>query len=473
MTIPIYIPTALRPYTDNKNMVAVDGRTVGQCLQQFLELYPGLKKHLLNDQGKLRNFVNIYLNDEDIRYLQQEDTAVKDGDELNIIPSVAGGSPLPPLSNDEIQRYSRHLLIPEVRLEGQRKLKNAGVLLIGAGGLGSPAALYLAAAGVGHLGLVDFDVVDKSNLQRQILHGESQIGRSKLDSARDRLLDLNSEIEISTFSEALSSQNALRIIEGFDLIVDGTDNFPTRYLVNDACVLSGKKNVYGSIFRFEGQVSIFGGEDGPCYRCLYPEPPPPGLVPSCAEGGVLGVLPGIIGTIQAAEAIKTLLGIGENLSGKLLLFDALNMTFKKLTLKRNTDCPVCGSNSTIHELIDYQQFCGLPGDDHIAKTEWDITAEELAAEMNNGRRPVLIDVRELPEYEICRLPGARLVPLRELPLRLHELNSADDIVLYCKMGQRSLDALKFLQDAGFRKVRHLQDGILAWAAFIDPDMPVY
>src|SRR5438309_1059210 len=366
----ILIPTPLRPYTDKQDAVDVAGATVGELLADLTRKHSGLKTHLYNDQGKLRSFVNVYVNDEDIRYLQKEQTPVKSEDTVSIIPSVAGGvetaAPAPPapprgsaLTNDEYKRYSRHLIMPEVGLDGQLKLKAAKVLCIGAGGLGSPVAMHLAAAGVGTLGIVDFDVVDFSNLQRQILHGTPDVGRPKLASAKDKLHALNPEIEIQTFEVALSSQNAMKLFEPFDIIVDGTDNFPTRYLVNDACVLLGKPNAYGSIFRFEGQASVFATKDGPCYRCLYPEPPPPGLVPSCAEGGVLGVLPGVIGTIQATESVKLIMGIGEPLIGRFLIYDALRMKFRELKLKKDPDCPVCGTHPTVTELIDYEQFCGI------------------------------------------------------------------------------------------------------------------
>src|ERR1051325_11471592 len=361
----IHIPTPLRPFTDKREAVEVTGGTVGELLADLTKKYEGLRKHLYTDQGKLRNFVNVYLNDEDIRYLQKEDTPVKAGDSLSIVPSVAGGAPtaveteLPTLSQEEIKRYSRHLIMPEVGLDGQRKLKAGSVLCIGAGGLCSPSAMYLAAAGLGRIGIVDFDVVDYSNLQRQLLHGTKDVGRSKNESAKSRLLDLNPHIQVDTYEMALSSKNALDLFKDYDVILDGTDNFPTRYLVNDACVLTGKPNAYGSIFRFEGQASVFGTKEGPCYRCLYPEPPPPGLVPSCAEGGVLGVLPGIIGVIQATETVKLIMGIGEPLIGRFLIYDALRMKFRELKLKKDPDCPVCGTHPTITELIDYEQFCGV------------------------------------------------------------------------------------------------------------------
>ena len=364
----IHIPTPLRPYVDKQESVEVAGRTVREALANLTSTYGDLRKHLYNDDGKLRSFVNIYLNDEDIRYLQKEDTALQASDALSIIPSVAGGAPgatatereLPTLSAQEYQRYSRHLILPEVGLEGQRKLKAARVLCVGAGGLGSPVALYLAAAGVGTIGIVDFDVVDLSNLQRQIIHTTADIGRPKLDSAKAKINAMNPEVNVLTYGEPLTSKNALEIFKGYDVILDGTDNFPTRYLVNDACVLLGIPNAYGSIFRFEGQASVFGAKDGPCYRCLYPEPPPPGLVPSCAEGGVLGVLPGIIGMIQATEAVKIILGIGEPLIGRFVIYDALKMRFRELKLRKDPDCPVCGTNPTVKELIDYEQFCGMP-----------------------------------------------------------------------------------------------------------------
>src|SRR6188474_2398266 len=361
----INIPTPLRPFTDKKESVDVSGGTVGELLGDLTTRYEGLRKHLYTDEGKLRNFVNVYLNDEDIRYLQKEQTPVKSGDSLSIVPSVAGGAPtaevaaLPDLSQDEIKRYSRHLIMPEVGIDGQRKLKAGSVLCIGAGGLGSPAAMYLAAAGVGRIGVVDFDVVDFSNLQRQIIHGTPDVGRSKLASAKDRLEAINPHVHVETFETALSSENALELFAGYDVILDGTDNFPTRYLTNDACVLLGKPNAYGSIFRFEGQASVFAAKDGPCYRCLYPEPPPPGLVPSCAEGGVLGVLPGVIGVIQATEAIKLILGTGEPLIGRFLIYDALKMRFRELKVPKDPDCPVCGPNPTVTKLIDYEQFCGI------------------------------------------------------------------------------------------------------------------
>jgi molybdopterin/thiamine biosynthesis adenylyltransferase/rhodanese-related sulfurtransferase len=383
---------------------------------------------------------------------------------------------LPELSHEEIHRYSRHLLIPDVGLEGQRKLKAASVLIVGTGGLGSPVSLYLAAAGVGRIGLVDYDVVDFSNLQRQIVHGESRLGDLKVDSARDRLLDLNPEIRVDTYNTFMSSDNAFEIAEPYDIIIDGTDNFPTRYLVNDLCVLTGKANVYGSIFRFDGQASVFDAQVGPCYRCLFPEPPPPGLVPSCAEGGVLGVLPGTIGSIQATEALKLILGIGEPLIGRLLLYDALDLSFQTVKLQKNPDCKVCGNNPQVTELIDYEDFCGIPAHDHeegSAGAEWDISAPELAKKLRDGEKLRLIDVREPHELEISHLEGAELIPLGQFASHLSDLDSSQEIVLFCKSGTRSTRALEILASAGFKKVKNLKGGINAWALEVDPSLPVY
>ena len=382
----------------------------------------------------------------------------------------------PELSHAEILRYSRHLLMPEVALEGQRKIKAASVLVIGTGGLGSPVALYLAAAGVGRIGLVDFDVVDSSNLQRQVIHGTAGLGTLKVESARARMLDINPEIQVDAYNEPFRSENAMRIAEQYDILIDGTDNFPTRYLTNDVAVLQGKPLVYGSIFRFEGQASVFDPTTGPCYRCLFPEPPPPGLVPTCAEGGVLGVLPGTIGTIQATEALKLILGAGDSLVGRLLLYNALDMSFDFVKLRKNPKCRICSSDPEITELIDYEAFCGVPGIDH-AEGEvgggWDIEARELAARLNSGTQMRLIDVREPHELEISRLPDAALIPLGELAARMNELDSAEEIVLFCKSGTRSVRALEVLASAGFRKMKNLKGGINAWAREVDQNLPVY
>ena len=378
------------------------------------------------------------------------------------------------LSTEEMRRYGRHLIMPEVGLQGQKKLKTASVLVVGTGGLGSPLSLYLAAAGVGKLGLVDFDVVDPSNLQRQILHSTKDVGRPKLKSAQERIAAANPNVKVDTYDTRLTSENAMEILEPYDVVVDGTDNFPTRYLVNDACVLLGKPNVYGSIFRFEGQASVFDAAEGPCYRCLYPEPPPPGLVPSCAEGGVFGVLPGIIGTIQAVETIKLILGIGEPLVGRLMLFDALQMRFRELKLRKNPDCPICGEHRTIHELIDYEQFCGVPieSDQMVHEGVEEISVRELKERLDRGDDILLLDVREPVEYEIANL-GARLIPLTELPARVNELDTAREIVVHCHHGPRSARAVEFLKDMGFARVKNLTGGIDAWSVEIDPSMPRY
>lgn len=381
----------------------------------------------------------------------------------------------PELTREEILRYSRHLLIPEVGLDGQRKLKAASILMIGTGGLGSPAALYLAAAGIGRIGLVDYDVVDSSNLQRQVIHGTSTLGQLKVESARARMLDLNPDIQVDVYNEPFTSANAMQIAEPYDLILDGTDNFPTRYLTNDLCVLTGKPNVYGSIYRFDGQVSVFDARRGPCYRCLFPEPPPPGLVPSCAEGGVLGILPGTVGTLQATEALKLLLGIGDPLIGRLLLYNALDMSFEFVKLKKNPNCKVCGPHPEVTALIDYEAFCGVPGHDHDSGAVgggWDITAPELAERLKRNHLR-LLDVREPHELQISHIEGATLIPLGQLAQRLSELDSAEEMVVFCKAGTRSARALELLTAAGFRKVKNLQGGINAWAAQIDPSQPIY
>jgi adenylyltransferase/sulfurtransferase len=500
MPVRILIPTPLRPFTNAQSAVTAEGDTVGDALKSLTTEFGDLRNHLYGADGRLRSFVNVYLNDDDIRYLKREQTPLSPGDTISIIPSVAGGSgavlgagvgsdpctsgsdpntadpTLLPLTHEEVQRYSRHLIIPEVGVEGQQRLKKARVVCVGAGGLGSPSALYLAAAGVGTLGLVDFDVVDTSNLQRQVLYSTRDAGRRKLDAAAERLAGLNPSVNVVTHETSLSSANALDIFRDYDVVVDGADNFPTRYLVNDACVLLGIPNVYGSIFRFDGQASVFATKGGPCYRCLYPEPPPPGLVPSCAEGGVLGVLPGIIGTIQAAEAIKIVLGIGESLAGRLLTLDALTMQFRTLRLRRDPECPICGDHPTIKALIDYQQFCGITPATTTASDVPEVSVEELKAEIDAGRPLWILDVREPREWEICKLPGTTLIPLGELPKRLAEVPQgadAPDIVVHCKMGGRSAKAVRLLRDHGITNARNLTGGILAWIDRIDPSQAKY
>jgi sulfur-carrier protein adenylyltransferase/sulfurtransferase len=378
------------------------------------------------------------------------------------------------LTNEEIRRYSRHLILPEFGMEAQRKLKGGSVLLIGTGGLGSPLALYLAAAGVGHIGLVDFDVVDESNLQRQIVHGTATLGVRKTESGKRRLQDLNPHIEVTTYETQITSENAFELMRPYDVIVDGTDNFPTRYLTNDASVILGKPNVYGSIFRFEGQATVFAPTlGGPCYRCLYPEPPPPGLVPSCAEGGVLGVLPGVIGTIQATEALKLLAGIGDTLVGRLMLYDALSMRFRELKLRRNPECPVCGDHPTVTELIDYEQFCGVVPEPDVTTLADEITPIEVAALLEREDRPFLLDVREANEWEIGHLPGAVRISVNELSGRMNELDTAREMVVYCRSGVRSRRAIDTLRAAGFRKLKNMTGGILRWSEEVDPSIPQY
>ena len=395
---------------------------------------------------------------------------------IGIPATPAAAKAAPALSKDEVLRYSRHLIMPEVGMQGQLKLKQAKVLLVGTGGLGAPLGLYLAAAGVGRIGLVDFDTVDYTNLQRQVLFGTSDVGRPKIEAAAGHLRNLNPEIQVDQFETRLTSENALDILRDYDIVVDGTDNFPTRYLVNDACVLLGKPNVYGSIFRFEGQITVFGYPGGPCYRCLYPEPPPPGLVPSCAEGGVLGVLPGIVGTIQAAETLKLIIGVGEALIGRLLLFDALSMTFRALKLRKNPECPVCGEHPVVTKLIDYAEFCGIRGEEapvsDTTATVPEIAPRELKARLDRGDDLFILDVREPHEYQICNLEGT-LIPLGELSRRVNELDSSREIVAHCRSGKRSAEAVEFLRKAGFRKIWNLKGGILAWSDEVDPSVPKY
>lgn len=485
MPITIRIPTPLRGYVGGVKEVAGQPGTVGEVLQALVAQHPDLRKHLYSEDGRLRSFVNVYLGDEDVRYLKGAETPVFDGATLSIVPSVAGGasepaSEGPALTHAEIRRYSRHLILPEIGMTGQKKLKQASVLMVGAGGLGAPAAMYLAAAGVGRMGIVDFDVVDESNLQRQIIHGQGTVGVPKLKSAAARIRDINPNVEVVGYEEPLTSENALRIFADYDVIVDGTDNFPTRYLVNDACVLLGKPNAYGSIFRFEGQASVFWAQHGPCYRCLYPEPPPPGLVPSCAEGGVLGVLPGVIGVIQATEAVKLITGIGEPLIGRLMLYDALEMRFRELKLRKDPDCPVCGAHPTVTELIDYDAFCGVPArgtvqvDSHGVP---EITVTELKRKLDAGlerTNTLLIDVREPYEWQIAHIDGAQLIPKGQVHEHLHELSQADEILVQCRSGARSADVTKFLiDDIGFKNVKNVKGGILAWAREIDPRVPTY
>lgn len=465
--IHVQIPTPLRRYAGGSAAVDVGGATVGEAIAALAKAYPEIGKNILGADGKPRNFVNIYLGDEDVRYLMGLDTAAPDGSTILIVPSIAGGAGA--LSPEEMKRYSRHIILPEVGVAGQEKLKAGSVLLIGAGGLGSPLALYLAAAGVGRLGLSDFDVVDHSNLQRQVIHGTENVGEKKTTSAKKRIGSINPNTKVEIHEGEFASKNAMAIARNYDIIIDGTDNFPTRYLANDVSVLLKKPNVYGSIFRFEGQASVFDPtKGGPCYRCLYPEPPPPGMVPSCAEGGVLGILPGIIGLVQATEAIKILLGQGDLLIGRLLLFDALGMKFRELKLRRNPQCPLCGDHPTIHELIDYQNFCGIGKEEE----QPEMTVGELKEKLDKGEKPFILDVREQFEYDICNL-GGTLIPLAQIPNRFGELDPNQEIVVHCKMGGRSAKAVAFLREHGFKNAKNLDGGIIAWAKEIDPEMPQY
>jgi adenylyltransferase/sulfurtransferase len=504
------IPTALRSYANGVDIVDISAGDVRGVLNQLTQQFPALKPHLFSPAGELRNFVNVFVNDENIRDQQQQATVVKDGDEVAIVPAVAGGAPgtggadyclsrtpqqggaassascgktgqLPELSTEEIGRYSRHLILPEVGMEGQRKLKGASILLIGTGGLGAPLGMYLAAAGIGRLGLVDFDVVDHSNLQRQVIHGTASVGKPKIKSAQARIADINPNVKVDLYEEAFTSENAMRIArEGYDIIIDGTDNFPTRYLVNDVSVMLGLPNCYGAIFRFDGQATVFGYQGGPCYRCLYPEPPDPGLVPSCAEGGVLGVLPGIIGMVQATEAIKIIIGQGTTLSGRLMMFDALAMKFREMKIRRDPACPLCGENPTIKELIDYKEFCGMPQEEKsvekeskmVKQSDWDISVTQLKKMRDAGGNFQIIDVREPHEYQICHLDG-KLIPLGTLAGRLAEFDKNAHLIVHCRSGGRSAKAVNAMRAAGFTNAWNLNGGILAWADQIDKSVPKY
>jgi len=475
--IKVLIPYALRAFTERNAEVEVNGATAGEAINALADAYPALKTHLFTEDGQLRDFINLFVGGVNINSLQGLNTPVADNSEVMIVPAIAGGSDGDnigtELSNEEIARYSRHLLLPEIGVEGQKKLKAARVLIVGTGGLGAPLALYLAAAGVGTIGLVDFDVVDESNLQRQIIHSTRDVGRPKTASAKDRIKGINPHINVVTHNAMLTSQNALELFADYDIIADGTDNFQTRYLVNDACVFLGKLNVYGSVFQFDGQASVFGAKDGPCYRCLYPSPPPPGLVPSCAEGGVMGVLPGIIGTIQAAETIKLIVGGAKPLIGRLLLFDAWRMTFRELKLEKNPGCPVCGKNPSIHELIDYEQFCGLKKNADSKPIDT-ITALDLKKRLDNGDKIQFIDIREPHERAIVKFPNAIVMPLGQLERRMEELDPSVDAVFLCKIGQRSILGIRALQEAGYKgKLLNLQDGLNAWARDVDKSMPIY
>jgi len=471
MTVTLRIPSPLRRFTDNNSAVDVEADSVATALEQLFSLYPDLKLQIMDESGQLRNFVNLFHDKVDIRQQQGLNTHLHQGSELRIVPAIAGGSDSR-LSAQELSRYSRHIMLPEMGVAGQESLKSASILIIGAGGLGCPLGLYLAAAGIGHLGLVDNDVVDESNLQRQVLYTIDDIGKPKVDCAAARLRQLNPYIEISCYPELLTSANAMALIEPYDLVIDGTDNFPTRYLVNDACVLLNKPNIYGSIFRFDGQATVFNYQQGPCYRCLYPTPPPPGLVPSCAEGGVLGVLPAIIASIQATEAIKMLTKMGDSLSGKLLLYDALQMEFEYLQIEKNPDCPLCGKHPSIHALIDYQQFCGITTSSE-PRSYQDISPQELKQRLDAKEALVLIDVREPYEREICKIVESLHIPMAQIDAHMAEFNTEQVLVVHCKLGGRSAKVCQQFTAQGYKHVFNLTGGILAWADAVDDKLIRY
>jgi sulfur-carrier protein adenylyltransferase/sulfurtransferase len=480
----VQLPAVLREYTAGAPVVVVEGGDVAAALAELTERHPLLRRHLFTDRGELRGHVRVYLNEQDVHDLESGSRMpVRGGDVIMIVPSIAGGAgaaaDASAFSAAEVQRYARHITLPEVGWAGQKQLREARIAVVGTGGLGSPIGLYLAAAGVGRLGLVDFDRVDVSNLQRQVMYGTADIGTPKVEAAAARLRDVNPHIDVVTHGVRLARDNALDILDGYDVVIDGTDNFPTRYLVNDACVLLGRPYVYGSILRFEGQVSVFDARHGPCYRCLFREPPPPGLVPSCAEGGVLGVLPGIIGSLQALEAIKLVLGRGDSLVGRLVLFDALTFRWRELKLRRNAECPACGDSPTITGLIDYDEFCGvggstmqLPQPGHAVQ---EMTVTELKQRLDRGDPLVLVDVREPFEWDIANLSahGARLIPLDQVLNRRDEIDRDAEVVVYCRSGARSAGAVRQLRTHGFDRIWNLKGGINAWAEQVDPALPTY
>ncbi|MBI4163830.1 MAG: molybdopterin-synthase adenylyltransferase MoeB [Candidatus Aenigmarchaeota archaeon] len=511
MPVKVLIPIALQRFTDKKSSVEVEGKNINEVMLDLAFRFPELRKHIYSEDGNIRSFVNIYLNQEDVRFLQKLETPVKKSDVITIVPSIAGGLfkkkkklenqvPVGPdsdhvtetqksentapqaqhpiqtiidgLTDEETKRYNRHIIIPEVGVEGQKQLKRARVLIVGAGGLGCPTSLYLAAAGVGKIGLVDFDVVDHTNLHRQIIFTTQDVGKKKVEAAKQKLKAVNPNVDIILHETKLTSQNAMDIIRNYDIVIDGTDNYPTRYLVNDACVLLGKPNIYGSIFQFDGQASVFDASKGPCYRCLYKEPPPHGLVPSCAEGGVLGILPGIIGLIQATEAIKLILGTGDSLVGRLLLFNALDMSFRELKLRKDPTCPLCGTNKTITQLIDYEQFCGI-SQKPVEEDDEQINPKKLKELFDKKEDLILVDVREQSEYQICHIEGSKLIPLGQIKQRSEELDKNKLIVLHCHHGGRSMQALSYLKSLGFTKLKNLDGGIDAWADEVEPTMTKY
>ncbi len=486
MAVKVLIPTTLRLFTNQQSELELEGTTAREIIQSLADEYPETKKALYDENGELRAFINVFVNSDNIKNLQHWDTPVKDGDEVMLIPAIAGGSERESvlgddvkgekLSNDEIQRYSRHLLLKEVGVKGQKRLKAAKVLIVGLGGLGAPLAQYLAAAGVGTIGLIDFDEVEESNLQRQVIHGSRDIGRPKVASAKDSIRQINPLVKVETYNYRLTKENALDIIEEYDVVADASDNYQTRYLVNDACVLLGKPNVFGAMYQFEGQTTVYYSKEGPCYRCMYPSPPPPGLVPSCAMGGVVGVLPGIIGTIQANEVIKLIVGGGEPLIGRLVNFDSWHMKWRELKIHKDPECPVCGKNPVIKELVeyDYEDFCGLKTEEEDEEPVESIEAKELKRRLDEGEKITIVDVREPHERAIAKFPDAKVIPIGQLERRQNELDPEIDTVFICKEGLRSILAVKTLREAGYEgKMYNLKNGTNAWARDVDKSFPQY
>jgi len=485
MAVTVLIPTTLRIFTNQRSEIELDGTTVEEVLAALSDEYPETKKALFDESGQLRSFINIFVNENNIKNLQKYQTTVKDGDEIMLIPAIAGGAPTDSvlgnrkgekLTNQEIQRYSRHLLLKEVGVKGQKRLKAAKVLIVGLGGLGAPLAQYLAAAGVGTIGLMDFDEVEESNLQRQVIHGTRDIGRPKVASAKDSIRQINPLVKVEVYNYPLTAENALDIIEEYDVVADASDNYQTRYLVNDACVLLGKPDVFGAMYQFEGQATVYYGKEGPCYRCMYPAPPPPGLVPSCATGGVVGVLPGIIGTIQANEVIKLIVGGGEPLIGRLVTFDSWHMKWRELKICKDPNCPVCGNNPTITELeeYDYEDFCGIKQQEEENEAVEGIEAKELKRRLDEGEKITLIDVREPHERAIVKFLDAKAIPIGQLARRQNELDPTVDTVFICKEGKRSILAVNTLREVGYKgKMFNLKDGTNAWARDVDPSFPQY
>lgn len=484
MAVTVLIPTTLRSFTNRRSEILLEGKSVGEVISNLADEYPDARKAIYDEEGKLRSFINVFLGEDNIKKLDGFDTEVKDGDTIMLVPAIAGGAVESSvledgrgekLTNDEITRYSRHLLLQEVGVKGQKKLKAAKVLVVGLGGLGTPLAQYLAAAGVGTIGLVDFDEVETSNLQRQVIHGTRDVGRPKVASAKDAIKAINPFVKVETYNVMLTAENAEDIIKEYDVVADATDNYKTRYLVNDACVLLGKPDVFGAMYQFEGQASVYYAKEGPCYRCMYPAPPPAGLVPSCAEGGVLGVLPGIIGTIQANEVIKLIIGGSEPLIGRLLTLDAWKMKFRELKIEKNPDCPICGKKATIHELeeYDYEELCGLKKHKEEEPVEA-IEAKVLKKRLDDGEKITIIDVREPHERAIVKFPGAKVIPIGQLARRQKELDPDVDTVFICKEGKRSILAINTLREAGYTgKMYNLKDGINTWAKEVDHTMPQY